>query len=490
MQPTPDFGALSQLTDEQRNAVVAFREQHGRNWKEKLGSLWLSPRSQGHLHVVRNTLGPEWLQSVREADFKAVAKAAEKAEHAAPSDITHPVRGEQNLHDHITLPDGRCVHVLSTFLPSSVLNKIAISNAIEAAPLIKEGDFFSFEQERDGRHQQVLAEVVEVDQGSGIVRACVEAKDGRTEELTLGAMDKRIVGLVKQNASRFYAQRFPLVEVSSATHEDWSNARKDDWPHLYPDCGHLQTEIWVLDSGNAAVHERALRIAEQLLRENTISISAEEMKGLAIRVGRRHEVVAEGGVLITREENNRYDVERMISEFHSMFCLADLQEYTHDELARYVREGAGLDVQILNRVNQHTDLFIDYKLGAHEYTHYVDAATIKATNETRTSLAEWRGKDIASVQSALQPKQAFIAANEADAVLLESLGGVSLGKYDAQKGGFPAKLESDAINCLAEFEADFAVTILSEDGPKLPSVSQPRIEELDHCGRLSAPEPF
>lgn len=77
MQPTPDFGALSQLTDEQRNAVVAFREQHGRNWKEKLGSLWLSPRSQGHLHVVRNTLGPEWLQSVREADFKAVAKAAE-----------------------------------------------------------------------------------------------------------------------------------------------------------------------------------------------------------------------------------------------------------------------------------------------------------------------------------------------------------------------------------------------------------------------------
>lgn len=84
MQPTSDFGALSQLTDEQRNAIVAFREQHGRNWKAKLGSLWLSPRSQGHLHVVRNTLGPEWLQSVREADFKAVAKAAENAVFSEP----------------------------------------------------------------------------------------------------------------------------------------------------------------------------------------------------------------------------------------------------------------------------------------------------------------------------------------------------------------------------------------------------------------------
>lgn len=78
MKPNPDFGALSQLTDEQRNAVIAFREQHGRNWKEKLGSLWLSPRSQGPLHVVRNTLGPEWLQSVREADFVALKKAASR----------------------------------------------------------------------------------------------------------------------------------------------------------------------------------------------------------------------------------------------------------------------------------------------------------------------------------------------------------------------------------------------------------------------------
>lgn len=471
MQPTSDFGALSQLTEEQRNAVVAFREQHGRKWKEKLGSLWLSPRSQGHLHVVRNTLGPEWLQSVREADFKAVATAAENA---ASTELSY---GPSDM------LDGRCVYELSTFLPSNVLNKITISNAIEAALFIKEEDIFSFEQEWGGCCQQVSAKVIEVDRGGGTVRARMEVQGGSAEEFALSAMDKRIVGLVKQNASRFYAQRFPLIEVSAATHEDWANAHKDDWPHLYSDCGHLQTEIWILDPENATAHERALQIADHLLRGNTISISAEDMKGLAISAGRRHEVVAEGGVLVTREENNRRDVERMISEFHSTFCLADLQGYSHDELARYVREGVGLDVQIQSRVNQHTDLFIDYKLGEQEYTHYVDVSAIKETNETRAALKEWRSKGFAPAQA-----QAFIAANEADAGLLESLGAV-LGKYDVEKEGFPAKLEGDAIKRLAEFEADFKVTIHSEGSSRRVDVMTHMVEEAPKL-ISNLPEPF
>lgn len=72
--------AAPELTDDQRAAVVAFRDANGRDWKDKLGALWMNGSYSRRgidmdqaalLQQVRNQLGPEWLANVTRADLDA-----------------------------------------------------------------------------------------------------------------------------------------------------------------------------------------------------------------------------------------------------------------------------------------------------------------------------------------------------------------------------------------------------------------------------------
>lgn len=68
------------LTDDQRVAVAAFRDANGRDWKQKLGVLWMTG-NYGRLGIgtdqvallqqVRNQFGPEWLVNVKRTDLDA-----------------------------------------------------------------------------------------------------------------------------------------------------------------------------------------------------------------------------------------------------------------------------------------------------------------------------------------------------------------------------------------------------------------------------------
>lgn len=64
-------GPSADLTREQREALMAYREGHGRDWKENLSNAWATGKYKGvskdhsaALQQIRNTLGPEWLTSL------------------------------------------------------------------------------------------------------------------------------------------------------------------------------------------------------------------------------------------------------------------------------------------------------------------------------------------------------------------------------------------------------------------------------------------
>ena len=64
------------LTREQREAVVAYQQKHGDDWKDKLSNAWATGKYKGmdkeqsaSLQQVRNTLGPEWLAEVKDEDL-------------------------------------------------------------------------------------------------------------------------------------------------------------------------------------------------------------------------------------------------------------------------------------------------------------------------------------------------------------------------------------------------------------------------------------
>ncbi len=57
-------------TLEQLEAVEAFRNKHGHNWKDKLLAAWMNGSDanepNGHLlRQVRNSFGPRWLNNAR-----------------------------------------------------------------------------------------------------------------------------------------------------------------------------------------------------------------------------------------------------------------------------------------------------------------------------------------------------------------------------------------------------------------------------------------
>lgn len=65
---------MEKLTQEERDALLAFKAEYGREWRQYLMAAWLSysykgramgGRDTGILRQIRNTRGGEWLQKVK-----------------------------------------------------------------------------------------------------------------------------------------------------------------------------------------------------------------------------------------------------------------------------------------------------------------------------------------------------------------------------------------------------------------------------------------
>lgn len=67
---------LDVLSPEQRDALIEFRRQHGRQWKQALHSGWERAAYPGPLQQIRNQQGPAWLNSLTPADFPAEPEPA------------------------------------------------------------------------------------------------------------------------------------------------------------------------------------------------------------------------------------------------------------------------------------------------------------------------------------------------------------------------------------------------------------------------------
>lgn len=67
-EPTNQF---SDLSSEQRGALISFCAKNGRNWKQALGDLWLKESNVVPLRQIRNQFGPEWLNQLKHVpDYK------------------------------------------------------------------------------------------------------------------------------------------------------------------------------------------------------------------------------------------------------------------------------------------------------------------------------------------------------------------------------------------------------------------------------------
>lgn len=69
--------AMAGPNEAQREAVIYFADNHGRQWKEELSRAWWTGRDAsqpfGHLlRQVRNHYGPAWLERVTLADLRAM----------------------------------------------------------------------------------------------------------------------------------------------------------------------------------------------------------------------------------------------------------------------------------------------------------------------------------------------------------------------------------------------------------------------------------
>ena len=65
---------MTDLTENQREALSRFAKKHGRQWKSKLHECWMSGRypydivntnDSAYLQQVRNQFGPSWLVKYR-----------------------------------------------------------------------------------------------------------------------------------------------------------------------------------------------------------------------------------------------------------------------------------------------------------------------------------------------------------------------------------------------------------------------------------------
>lgn len=75
--------SINDLDPAQRVALISFRAQNGRNWKQKLLDGWLRAAYPGHLQAIRNQFGPEWLAEVKDVPtyrLNVVLKSADGCE--------------------------------------------------------------------------------------------------------------------------------------------------------------------------------------------------------------------------------------------------------------------------------------------------------------------------------------------------------------------------------------------------------------------------
>jgi hypothetical protein len=73
---------VNKLTEPQRQAVLSYAHEQGRNWKQSLRDDWaradarLNGEPSPELQQVRNLLGPSWLNRVSLKDLKVEPKKA------------------------------------------------------------------------------------------------------------------------------------------------------------------------------------------------------------------------------------------------------------------------------------------------------------------------------------------------------------------------------------------------------------------------------
>ena len=75
-EAAPEQEVALPITREQKDALMAFREGHGTEWKEKLGAMWMKANYPGVpkanaplLQQLRNQQGPEWLHNLKDKDL-------------------------------------------------------------------------------------------------------------------------------------------------------------------------------------------------------------------------------------------------------------------------------------------------------------------------------------------------------------------------------------------------------------------------------------
>jgi putative DNA primase/helicase len=173
-EPSPE------LTRPQREALMAFREGTGPEWKDKLSSAWMSGKYTGVdsnqaalLQQVRNTLGPEWLANLKDKDLyitpdrqPEVAKATERTWLAVPFPEKDQARAAGAKWDKEAkawyAPEGAELAKVDRWIPkaapelaagASLDPKAEFAKAIKAAGLVLDG-----EPVMDGKMQRVPIE--------------------------------------------------------------------------------------------------------------------------------------------------------------------------------------------------------------------------------------------------------------------------------------------------------------------------------------------
>ena len=99
--------ALSELEPQEREAIIQFRQEHGRRWKHQLLQGWMRAAFPGPLQRIRNNYGPEWLVRVKDADFREQSTVKEDGSgvrgHEAPVCLTEAdYDGEYGNKRHLT----------------------------------------------------------------------------------------------------------------------------------------------------------------------------------------------------------------------------------------------------------------------------------------------------------------------------------------------------------------------------------------------------
>jgi hypothetical protein len=70
--------SFDDMTDDMLSALLDWRQRHGRSWKLDLWAAWMNGADERDPHgpslrMIRNRLGPSWLDTLRRKDLDAEA---------------------------------------------------------------------------------------------------------------------------------------------------------------------------------------------------------------------------------------------------------------------------------------------------------------------------------------------------------------------------------------------------------------------------------